>query len=407
MRDTIVYFPLESYPSRYTCLTSTEGGVYEQAFKRHPNVVHFHALRPWLRPNDITRGNVLDYATRTKWCAAQLQMFYDLLPSLTAKSTALFFEDFWTPGMEMVPYALEMEGKTGTAIYSFCHAQTPDPHDFTHPWKGWMRPFEHAWTNCHERIFCSSATMLEDWRKASMPGRQKLLPVGHAYNSKIWSIFQNPKIKREQKYVVFASRIAVEKNPQFFVRLAARMPDVHFSFLSGRQTLHGESSQFISAMDTWLSGLPNLSLRLGLTKHGYMEELQRATCLFNCADQDYVSYVLLDAVSMGADVLFPNHRSFTDALHNSPRHLYQVTNGFDERALMSAEASLRQILATGPKPPTAILDKYDFSVDRMIRVMTEDDTYQPQTEYTQVFDRPLSFVEKFSLDLITKANKAK
>lgn len=406
MRETIVYFPLESYPSRYTCLTSTEGGVYERAFQRHPNVVHFHALRPWIQSNDITRGNVLDYATRTKWCAAQLQQFYELLPRLCAKRTAVFFEDFWTPGMEMVPYALEMEGKVGIPIYSFCHAQTPDPHDFTHPWKAWMRPFEHAWTNCHARIFCSSATMLDDWRNASMPGRQKLLPVGHAYNQSIWSLFQNPKIERDQKYVVFASRIASEKNPEFFVRLAARMPDVRFSFLSGRRTLDGEAAKYQNAMSGWLSGLPNLSMRLGLTKQSYMAELQRATCLFNCADQDYVSYVLLDAVSMGADVLFPNHRSFTDALHNSPRHLYTVTHGFDERALVSAEACLRRIL-TGPKPPTAILDKYEFSVDRMIRVMTEDDAYQPQTEYLQVFDRPLSHVEKYSLDLVTKARKAK
>jgi hypothetical protein len=44
--------------------------------------------------------------------------------------------------------------------------------------------------------------------------------------------------------------------------------------------------------------------------------------MFNCAYQDWISYVLLEASSLGMNVLFPAYRSFPQALDSNPDLLY-------------------------------------------------------------------------------------
>ncbi len=50
-------------------------------------------------------------------------------------------QDYWTPGLDAIWYALDLYG-IEVKVYGMLHAQSVDEYDFTYAMKDWMRPYE-------------------------------------------------------------------------------------------------------------------------------------------------------------------------------------------------------------------------------------------------------------------------
>ena len=60
----------------------------------------------------------------------------------------------------------------------------------------------------------------------------------------------------------------------------------------------------------------NFKLLSNLTKEEYYAELATCSIQFNTALQDYVSWTVIEATIFGADIVYPNFRSFPEFIDN-------------------------------------------------------------------------------------------
>jgi hypothetical protein len=120
----------------------------------------------------------------------------------------------------------------------------------------------------------------------------------------------------KEKKVIFSSRLDKEKNPFFMLEVAKR-------FLTSRKdwvwhiTTSGKSFKsmvpgVVDALYEFARQEPRFKLLVNLTKEEYYTELATAKIQFNSSLQDYVSWTVLESVTFGCDVVFPNFRSFPE-----------------------------------------------------------------------------------------------
>ena len=68
----------------------------------------------------------------------------------------------------------------------------------------------------------------------------------------------------------------------------------------------------IDAMKALSKRQPRFKLLSGLSKEEYYTELATCKIQFNSALQDYVSWTVIEATAFGADIVYPNFRSFPE-----------------------------------------------------------------------------------------------
>ena len=68
----------------------------------------------------------------------------------------------------------------------------------------------------------------------------------------------------------------------------------------------------IDAMNTLANEEPRFKLLNGLSKEEYYTELATCRIQFNTSLQDYVSWTVIEATAFGADIVYPNFRSFPE-----------------------------------------------------------------------------------------------
>lgn len=388
------YIPCEPYKERWTEFVSSEGGMVETLLKT--NGIRFTTLRPTNDVYTISSGVVLDTIKRCNWAFQQIIRLVELIDDGTITSNdVLYFEDFWTPGMEMVPYACSMKGIT-PRVYSFCHAQSVDPHDFTAKMASWMRSFEKAWAHCNTRIFTAApelCKMLEEGFSNSMSS-YKFAPVGTIFD--LGTLYQYAMVPddyvpmptgKRPLLVAYTSRPDKEKNFNFFIRLAEEIlrssSIIDFVVCTGREKLFGSDEEGIASAEYLANGYgKRFTIRTGLSKYDYYQVLQTAKVQFNCADQDFVSYTLLEAAAFGCLPLYPNYLTFPAAVNYNSNFLYRKGD------LVSAKEKLMALMGTTSSVRFSdIYGKYQLSFRRMLDEMDYKFEDGPQPKLVDVLKR--------------------
>lgn len=382
MPSRLIFLPIEPYKSRYTQYTSVEDGVYERCFKEAG--INFLSIRPDTRLRQIHQGNVLDVVSRTHWSFQQIAKLVTMIctDEIDPFEDVIYLEDFFTPGFEMIPYA--QSSKFGSSprshakVFSFCHAQSTDQYDFTAPWEWWMRPLEKMWFNYQETIFCAAREMISQLEDGGIHiykgNRMKIVPVGHAFHAQaMLDISAQPSLDSiyfdRKNTVVYSSRWDTEKNPNFFMDLmlmvCSERKDIKFAICTGAERVTSNDNELISRLYEMTLRFPKLiTIHTDLSLNEYYHILRTSKVQFNCAFQDFISYVLLDATLMGCAPLYPKHLTFPDALEHNEKHLYTK---FD---LLDAKNKLYALMASAiPEPVSWVYKKYEGSVARMLRVM--------------------------------------
>lgn len=377
MPSRIIYLPLEPYKSRYTQYTSVEDGVYETCFKALN--IAFEVIRPDKELRVIKQGQVLDVMGRTQWAFNQTLDLVQLIvdKKLDPMEDVIYLEDFWHPGFEQIMYAQSSVfgpiPHFHIPVYSFCHAQSLDKYDFTHPWTWWIRTLEKGWMDYQTKVFCAAREMLSAAIDAGFPiiknSKYKLMPVGHAFNKEAMLRISGVDIVPNKKnIVVYASRWDAEKNPGLFLELIVSVlkerNDIDFAICTGQPRITSNDPALVTALKKVEETYPyNVKVCADLTLRKYYSILRESKVLFNCALQDWISYVALDAAINDCAPLLPQYLTFPDVVERDERLLYKNLDVAD------AKTKLYNLVDGEPFDLSFVYNKYEHSVARMCKAM--------------------------------------
>jgi len=364
----LYYLPVERYKNRWTEYVSGSCGMFSRAVLDLKRNIAVTALVPDEMLREIRQGAVLDVYERTKYAFWQVQELLHLIEIGRIDSRdVIYIEDFWHPGFEMIPYACHIAG-IKPSVYAFCHAQSVDPNDFTHPMWHWMRPMEIGWANWLTGIFVAAKELKQMLVENAVAPPRKVHVTGTVMRRQTLIDFDwIDDVKGARlPIVVFASRPDPEKCPEFFFSVAEKLQDsdIEFLYLSGREL---PESICKAAEKAGVGVLDNIS------KREYFQHLQTASLAFNCAKQDFVGYCQLDALAAGCPVLCPNYLTFPDLMRHDGRYLYKagdINDACDHiRAIVSTTAGTPAGRKEVPGLYSRFGDHYEHSVRRMMKIM--------------------------------------
>lgn len=336
----IWYFPLESVKSRYTeqlCSNWIPTALEEQ-IQKCPGTI-LKVVEGKTDKTDITVGSVLDATGRGKFSLEQCRNFLTEIEKGNVKNgDVIYLQDYWTPGIEAIFYAMELYGIRNVRLYSMCHAQSVDEFDFTYPMRDWMRHYELGLDRKSAGIFVASSIHKEQLREAGFkaPIHVVSLPFGYEEVQKRMQCMP----RNIEDAVVFSSRLDWEKNPTFMLAVAEKFLETHPNWNWYITTSGTKIRSNIPGLVDKIYGLsrknPRFKVLENLTKDEYYRILCRAKIQFNSSKQDYVSWTLLEASTADCDLCYPDYRSFPECVPDDRR--YEPEN------LMSALTLLDRII---------------------------------------------------------------
>lgn len=321
----LFYFPLEPVKSRYTFQLSNLWMPH--SFKQFDwNVITIEGEE--LKEKDIKVGHVLDSIGRSTYSFSQIRNFLEnyLDKGLVKNNDVIFFQDFWTPGIEAIYYALDLH-KIKVRTYSMLHAQSVDEYDFTYDMKEWMRPFELGIDNIHKTggIFVGSTIHREQLRQANFKSPIHVLSLPLDKHEVIHDIYSVEK----KKQIVYSSRMNTEKNPLFMIETAKRFLELNKDYVwictTSSPKFRSDSDLILTELYKFASKNNRFILKENLSKEEYYTILNESKIQFNSALQDYVSWTMLEAVSFGCKLVYPNFRSFPECVLEK-EYLYNSFN---------------------------------------------------------------------------------
>lgn len=334
----LYYCPIEQYPERYTWqLRQWMVKAFDKANVPYQVITANDFGREDM---SIKTGQVLDAGRRVNNAVYQIRDLISLLEAGRIKdSDVIYLEDFFHPGVEGLLYALHLHN-VRPRIYAYLWAQSVDKFDFTYAMRPWMRHYERMMGSALDGIFvaCPSlADLVKEYGLLSqagchvvglpfdseqvmslMPGYHKRHLVGHRRADRL-------------NQVIYSSRWDKEKCPDFFLKVVDEVlaidQTVKFVVCTSAPELRSNDSRLLGLLNQYLQKYPNnLSLRQGLTKEDYYAELAKSKVQFNCADQDWVSFTLLEASVAGCWPVYPYFRSFPESFKDHNEFMYVKDN---------------------------------------------------------------------------------
>ena len=334
----IFYFGLEPLKARYTYQLSQHW--MPDTFKKYEKLgkAKFISVEGDFDPDQqIKIGAVLDAVGRGKFAMSQCSNFLDMLNNdLVKEGDVIFLQDYWHPGIESILYALDLYG-INVRIYGMLHAQSVDEYDFTWPMRKWMRGFELGLDKRMSGIFVGSTIHRDPLRAAGFeaPIHVVSLPLHKQMTLDVLPNFNHADPKENK--VVFSSRLDKEKNPFFMLECAKKFLNLYKDW-TWHITTSGKSFKsmlpgVVEALYAYAQEEPRFKLLVNLTKEEYYTELATAKIQFNSSLQDYVSWTVLESVTFGCDVVFPEFRSFTEFIpENRSYKPFQIESAYQALA---------------------------------------------------------------------------
>lgn len=389
----LYYLPLEGYKERYTLQWSApKTGWLERNWIRAG--VDYKRIDSDLPVRTIKSGAVLDAVGRSLHCFEQIKELLLLAEGGAIKDTdVILLDDFWTPGLEALPYAFHLLG-IRPRCYAFLHAQSVDEFDFTYPMRSWMRPIERGFGEWLDGIFVCCPTLKDLVCFGGIAKSWKVHVTGHPFSSeevmermphwyKVMILSQCfnllPKQILERKnQVVWSSRFDAEKNPMFFLTIVEQMirenADVKFVVCTSAPKLRSNYTAALDRLRFLAATNPTqLEIREGLSKEEYYATLCESKIQFNCASQDFVAITLLESAVAGCYPIYPYFRSFPETFLWEQEFLYQHLD------IQDAVGKIKQVLARDDlwtpdaiKKRSWIYKRFDYSWMRMLNKMGID-----------------------------------
>ena len=349
----LFYFGLEPLKARYTYQLSKEW--MPTTFEPYANELEFIDVEgEFAHDQQIKIGAVLDAVGRGKFAMSQCANFLDMLNRDEVNDgDIIFLQDYWHPGIESILYAIDLYG-IDLKIYSMLHAQSVDEYDFTYPMRNWMRGFELGLDKRMTGIFIGSTVHKEQLREAGFTAPIHVVSLPIHKEATLAKLPGHDSLDK-QDVIVYSSRLDKEKNPFFMMEVAKEFlkqkPDFEWHVTTSGKEFRSMLPGAIDALNKLAKEEPRFKLLNGLTKEEYYTELATCRIQFNSALQDYVSWTVIEATAFGADIVYPNFRSFPEFIDSD-----RMYKPFD---VQSAIDTLHDVL-DAPKTHYDIVDTSDL-----------------------------------------------
>lgn len=378
----IIYFPLESYEERYTAQLSGEDGWMDRNFRKEGVAVY--KMKGQVLEGPISSGVALDGCGRGHWALTQVANFLSVLKTQPNfyKDAVLYFDDFWHPGMEAIPYAYNVMGLPFPRMFAFAWAQSVDEYDFTVNMLPWYRYFEKANAEILEGIFVSTPMMKPLFVNGGIGNNKSVHVVGHPYLSESVREFKKPNmeddfdelVKQKKNKVIYASRWDREKRPEKFLKMLDKWAEketedfkqTEFVITTSSPVLRSNEPVLLYTLRTYLDKYENLTLKEGLSKAEYYQELIESKVHVNTGDQDWISWTLLECLTFGCVPVYPDHRSFQEVLPKVFR-FGDVEESFEKT--MYFKNSYTQTIMVYKEDFIDLYKQFDTSVHRICQIM--------------------------------------
>ena len=312
----VFYFGLEPLKARYTYQLCKEW--MPATFEPYKDILQFIDIEGEFDPDqEIKVGAVLDAIGRGKYSLTQCQRFLQhIYDGDVQDNDVIFLQDYWTPGLDAIWYALDLYG-IDVKVYGMLHAQSVDEYDFTYPMRDWMRPYELGLDKRMTGIFVGSSIHKDQLREAGFesPIHVVSLPI---HEEKTLEKLPDHDTLTKKNVIVYSSRLDKEKNPFFMMEVAKLFlefnPAYEWHVTTSGKEFRSMLPGVIDALYALSKEMPRFKLLNGLTKKEYYTELATCKVQFNTSLQDYVSWTVIESTAFGADVVYPNFRSFPEFL---------------------------------------------------------------------------------------------
>lgn len=356
MKRKIFYFGLEPLKARYTYQLCKEW--MPATFEPYKDRLEFIEIEGEFDPDqEIKVGAVLDAIGRGKYSLSQCEKFLQMIYDGTVRDgDIIYLQDYWTPGLDAIWYALDLY-KINVKVYAMLHAQSVDEYDFTYPMSSWMRHYELGLDKQMTGIFVGSTVHKEQLRAAGFtsPIHVVSLPIHKQATLAKLPMYTPDRFSCKQNVVVYSSRFDKEKNPFFMLKVAKEFlklnPTWEWHVTTSGKEFRSMLPGVIDAMNALASEEPRFKLLKGLTKEEYYTELATCRIQFNTSLQDYVSWTVIEATAFGADIVYPNFRSFPEFVDEN--RMYKAFDWRDAILVMN-----RSILS--PRNHYDIVEKSDL-----------------------------------------------
>ena len=394
------YLPLPAYKERYTEYLSSPDGIFEHFVRKYD--IACITIRPSSKIHTIKSGFVLDANVMCNWGFAQTSKVVSyIMDGTIQEGDTIYFEDFWHPGMELIPYALSLKGLMGKVkLCALLHAQSVDPYDFTAKMMmPWIRHFENAWGQCLDCIFVMSPDLASSVEAGI--ACQRVETIGMPFDSNLLWEQYNPTTATDigstrDRQVVYSSRFDEEKDPLFFLKVVDEVlkisDKIKFKILTGLAVLKGQREALELLADMYVTFPERIQVCTGLSKQEYYRYLATSAVQMNTANQDFVSWTLLEATTFGCVPFYPrNNSSFRDALGSSENLLYD--KGEPIRNIAKKLVALvdygHTLTVTRHKEFAFVYEKYNNSLCRMVNYLGFTDL--PVYTLSQEINRTIYF----------------
>ncbi len=257
----LYYCPLESYKERYTMQWSAPiTGWLERNWIKHKIPYTRIDSEANTQEREIQTGLVLDIQKRTRHCFAQIyELIVLALSGRLTNKDIIYFDDFWHLGIEALPYAFHQIG-IAPKIFAFCHAQSVDRYDFTHPMRHWMRDFEKGISKVLTGIFVNSNMLKQLLIQAGVGTEESVHVIGHIFCEEEMRERFPKELPPKENTVIFSSRWDDEKNPLFFLDVVENViqirQDIKFIICTSSEKLKSNNPANITRLRGALRRLP-------------------------------------------------------------------------------------------------------------------------------------------------------
>lgn len=340
-KPTLWYFGIEPLKARYTYQLSNFW--MPAAFGIFKDKVNFHPIHVIQEPAEIKVGAVLDAVGRGQYAMAQCSQFLELIRNNEVKDgDIIFLQDFWTPGIESVFYALDLYGYKDIKFYARNWAQSSDEYDFTFNMRSWMRSYELGLAKRLNGMIVGS-TMHRDLLRQDgfeCPIHVMSMPVDDSEIRNKIPNWQEKVTQPKKNVVMFSSRLDKEKNPYFMLEVAkqflAKNLDFEWHITTSGKVLRSMIPGVIDDFRAYAKIEPRFKLLENLSKEEYYNELSSNLIIFNSSLQDWVSFTLVEGTAFGIDIVYPNFRGFPENVPNN-----RLYTAFDvESAIKTLESTI-------------------------------------------------------------------
>jgi hypothetical protein len=342
MKRNVFYFGLEPLKARYTYQLCEEW--MPKTFEVYKDRLNFIPIPGDFDPDqEIKVGAVLDAIGRGRYSLTQCQNFLKMIYDSTVKDgDIILLQDYWTPGLDAIWYALDLYN-IKVKVYGMLHAQSVDEYDFTYPMAYWMRHYELGLDQRMTGIFVGSTVHKDQLRAAGFkaPIHVMSLPI---HKQATLDVLPGWETLPKKNVIVFSSRFDKEKNPYFMMAIAEKFlnanPDYEWHVTSSGKEIRSMIPGVVDDMYALAKRQPRFKILKGLTKQEYYTELATCKVQFNTSLQDYVSWTVIESTAFGADVVFPDFRSFPECIPSDRLYKpFDVQDAFD--VLQKTLGSLR------------------------------------------------------------------